>query len=244
MNKEKRAILYGLAIGDGHISYRTRLKDGKYRYEQAELIIGHSVKQQNYIEYKANIIQSIFGGNKPKVSSVKHLVNDKEYFGLRIAKTNKYFRQMHKVLYKKDKRKFISKQVLSFLNEQSLALWFMDDGSINHNTNKKGIITSINLRIATQCSEEEANNISDWLLQKYNIMVKPYPSKGRYDLGTGTQESIKFVLLIFDYLENSMFYKLKPLAKLTICKSAKHPNYFVDDDIVQSIQNKMNSVDN
>ena len=49
MNIKDRAILYGLAIGDGHISYRTRLKDGKYKYEQAELIVGHGEQQKGYI---------------------------------------------------------------------------------------------------------------------------------------------------------------------------------------------------
>jgi hypothetical protein len=46
MNKEERAVLIGLVLGDGHISYRTRLKDGKYRYEQADIILGHCVAQK------------------------------------------------------------------------------------------------------------------------------------------------------------------------------------------------------
>ena len=155
MNRQDRATLYGLAIGDGHISYRTRLKDGKYRYEQAELIIGHGLQQTEYIEYKAELLHKIFGGNKPKVSTVFYVVKDKKYEGRRVSKTNPYFRLMHGELYKEDKKKKITRKVLDYMNEQSLALWFMDDGSISSNKNNKGDITSLSLRICTQFSEEE-----------------------------------------------------------------------------------------
>jgi hypothetical protein len=242
MNKKDRAILYGLAIGDGHISYRTRLKDGKYRYEQSELIIGHGHNQLDYIEYKADLIHSIFGGNRPKVSIVFHTVNEKRYEGRRIAKTNPYFRLMHKELYKEDNKKKITPRILEFLDEQSIALWFMDDGSISSNKNNKGEITSLNLRICTQFSEEEGQIVCSWFKEKYDIEMKYYRAKNKYDIGANTQDTVKLINLIFDYIHNSMFYKIRPLAKLIICKSARHPHFSVGDDIVQSVKNKINSV--
>lgn len=242
MNKEERAILYGIAIGDGHISYRTRLKDGKYRYEQAELIVGHSVKQEQYIQHKADLLHKIFGGKRPKVSVVYHNVNSTIYEGRRIAKTNPYFRQMHKILYKENKQKFINQEVLDKLDEMSLALWFMDDGSVSYNTNKQNNVTSLSLRICTQFSEEEGQLVCNWLKEKYNIVFKYYKAKDRYDIGCNTKEAIEFIDLIFDHLHNSMFYKIKPLARLIIRKSARHLHFDVGEDIVQSVKNKINSV--
>jgi hypothetical protein len=243
MNIKDRAIIYGLSIGDGHISYRTRLKAGKYKYEQAELIIGHGPKQKEYLEHKADLIHSIFGGKRPKVAVVSHtLENGKTYTGYRIAKTNPYFRLVHKILYKEDKKKKLTKQVLSYLDKTSLAYWFMDDGSINHNVNKQGNITSVNFRICTQCSEEEARDIVDWVKSEFQIEIKYFKAKDRFDIGGGTQATAQFIDLIFDSLHESMLYKIKPLAKLTIRKSAGHPSFKVDDDIVQSVKNKIDSV--
>lgn len=244
MNKKQRAILYGLVIGDGHISHRNRLKNGKYPYIQAELSIGHGPKQKEYLEYKADLILSIFGGKRPKVSKTKHTLKttNKTYVGYRIAKTNPYFRQMHRVLYKNNKRKFLSKKVLSFCDEKTLALWFMDDGCIRHNTNKEGEITSVDFRICTQCTEEEAINIVKWFKESFDVDVRYFKAKNNYDVGAGTQATIKLVDLIFEHLHNSMLYKIKPLAKFTIRKSARHPNFKLDDDIVQSVKNKIDSV--
>lgn len=243
MNKKDRAILYGLAIGDGHISHRNRLKDNKYAYVSAELIIGHGDKQKNYIEHKADLVHKIFGGNRPKVAKVSHTLKTtgKTYCGWRIAKTNKYFRQMHKTLYKENKQKKITEQVLSYLDEHSLALWFMDDGSIGHNKNRDGVITSVDFKISTHCTKEEAELISKWLSEKWKIETKLYLSKGSWCIRGNTQATVMLVNTIFSYLENSMFYKIKPVAQLTIHKSAKHPHFSVDDDIVRSVQNKMGS---
>lgn len=238
MNKKQRAILYGLAIGDGHISYRTRYKDGKYRYEQAELIVGHSPKQKEYIEYKADLIHSIFGGKRPKVSDTSHTLKatGKTYKGHRIAKTNKYFRQMHRVLYREDKKKSITGQVLSYCDANSLALWYMDDGSILANKNKRGEVTSLNFRICTQLSDpEEADFILEWLKDTFGIEAKKFLAKGKYDIGGATQATLTLVSVVQDYIHPSMSYKILPAMKFVFRKSAKHPNFKVDDDIVYSL---------
>lgn len=245
MNEKDRATLYGLAIGDGHISYRTRFKDGKYRYEQAELIIGHSEKQRDYLDWKSDELLSIFGGNKPKVSEVSHTLKTtgKTYKGFRVAKTNPYFRQMHKELYKEDKTKKITKKVLDYLNEKSVAIWFMDDGHVHLNKNQAGDLTSCQANICAQVSEEEAETICNWFLTKWGIKTKKFKSKDRWDIKWDTQNSMKLANLILDYLHPQLLYKIKPLAKFSFCKSAAHPHFQVDDDIVRSVKNKIDSAE-
>jgi hypothetical protein len=238
MEKNQRAILYGLAIGDGHISYRQRLKDGKYPYEHAELIIGHGEKQKEYLEYKADLLHSIFGGNRPKVSEVSHTLKatGKTYKGFRVAKTNPYFRQMHRVLYRENKTKSITGQVLSYCNEVTLALWYMDDGSIIANHNKSGEVTSLSFRICTQFpSQEEAQFVVDWLKERFGIEAKAFLSKGKWDIGGATQATLTFVSVIQDHIHPSMLYKILPAMKFVFRKSARHPNFTVGDDIVQSL---------
>lgn len=237
MEKNQRAILYGLAIGDGHISYRKRLKDGKYPYEHAELIIGHGEKQKEYLEYKAQLLHSIFGGNKPKVAEVSHTLKatGKTYKGFRLAKTNPYFRQMHRVLYRENKTKQITGQVLSYCDEVSLALWFMDDGSITANHNKSGEVTSLNFRICTQfLDKEEAGFVVDWLKNRFGIEAKTFLSKGKWDIGGATQATLTLVSVTQNHIHPSMLYKTLPAMKFVFRKSARHPNFTVGDDIVQS----------
>jgi hypothetical protein len=238
MNKEQRAILYGLAIGDGHISYRKRLKSGKYPYESAELIIGHGPKQRDYLDYKSDLLHSIFGGNKPKISQVSHTLksNGKTYTGYRVAKTNPYFRQMHRVLYREDRKKQITGQVLSYCNAQTLALWFMDDGSMIANTNKAGVITSLSFRICTQLlDKDEADFVVEWLKSSFGVEAKVFNSKGKWDIGGATQATLTLTSVIQNFMHPTMLYKIQPAMKFVFCKSAKHPNFRVDDDIVQSL---------
>lgn len=236
MNKRNRAILYGLAIGDGHISYRTRYKSGKYRYEQAELIIGHGPKQLDYLTHKRDLLLQIFGGKPVKIAQTKHFLKamGKEYTGYRIAKTNPYFRQMHKALYSSGK-KLISSKVLSYLNEESLAFWFMDDGNILANKNKAGENTSLSFRICAQFpTEEEAMLVASWLNERFSIKAKHFKSKDKWDIGGATAATIALVNTVQDHIHPSMIYKILPAMKFVFRKSTKHPNFLVGDDIVQS----------
>lgn len=238
MNREERAVLIGLVLGDGHISYRTRLKDGKYRYEQADIILGHCAAQKPYLEYKVDILHKIFGGNKPKITEVKHTLKatGKTYTGFRAAKTNPYFRILHREMYV-DKKKKITEQLLSWCNAHTLALFFMDDGSINCNKNKAGEITSLNFRICTQFeTQEEADVLLKWL-GTFGINAKKFMSKGKWDVGGATQETLNLVFVIQPYIVPCMSYKLLPVTNFVIRKSARHPHFSVDEDIVRAIGN-------
>lgn len=235
MNKKDRATLYGITIGDGHISYRTRYKDGKYRYEQAELIIGHGPKQFDYLVYKRDLLHQIFGGKPVKVAKTKHHLKatGKDYVGYRVTKTHPYFRQMHKSLYSSGK-KLLSPKVLSYLDERSLSFWFMDDGSITVNKNKKGDTTSLNFRICTQfLGIEEAELVVEWF-KNLSIDAKCFLAKGKWDIGGATSATLQLLGLIENHIHPSMEYKILPALKFVYRKSARHPNFLVGDDIVQA----------
>lgn len=237
MNARDRAILYGMAIGDGHISYRIRYKDNKYRYEHAELIMGHYPKQKDYLQHKADLIYSIFGGKKPVLRTTSHTLKatNKTYVGFRYAKTNPYFRQMHRNLYTEDRKKKITSKILSYLDVHSLALWYMDDGSMSYNKNKSGEITSLSFSICTQVSEEEADLIIDWLKENFDISARKYCYKDKYDVRGSTQASLTLAHTIHEYVVPCMMYKLAPAFNFVFRKSAKHPNFKVDEDIVQAL---------
>ena len=235
MNKDDRAILYGMAIGDGSISNRLRFKDGKYPYVQATLSIAHGPKQREYLLHKKGLLESILGGKKLAVTKLTHKLKDKKYNTFRWSKTNKYFRQMHRVLYSRDGKKYITDKVLSYLDEHSLALWFLDDGTIRHNKNRQGEITSLGFELCTQCSEEEALKIVEWL-KSFSIDSRVYVMKGKYNVRGATQATLMLCSIIEPYVPSSMLYKISPSFRFVYRKSARHPNFNIkkDDDIVQA----------
>ena len=206
MNKEYRGILYGMSLGDGGI-YITKDQSVK----TARMVIGHSPKQRGYLEYKANLLLKIFGGKPTKINEYQSFnkTSEKTYTNLQICRTEKYFRQMHRVLYKTGTKVF-TKQVLDYLTDEGLALWYMDDGSAAICKNKSGNICGCMTRIATYCSLEEAEIIKDWFKSKYEIDVKFDLDKrnNKISIRMNTKDSKIFVQIVKPYIHESMKYKL------------------------------------
>lgn len=212
MDKRKRGILYGLAIGDGGIYLN---KD--QAADTARLVIGHGPKQLEYLEYKANLLHSILGGKKPKVYTYQSFNKKvgKTYTNHQLYKNHKYFRQMHRVMYPKGEMVY-TEQLLSYLTDESLAIWFMDDGSgtISKNAKTKkpcGCMT----RLSTYCSQEEANLLQSWFNEKYNITPKFDVDKrsNKYSLRFNTKESREFVSIVSPYMFQPMKYKIEHVDK-------------------------------
>ncbi len=210
MDKDTRGILYGLALGDGYL-YSAK---NNFGVNYTQLKISHSPKQKDYIEYKANLILSLFGGKFPKIREVKwfNKTVQKEYSDLRIMKTHKYFEQMRRNLYD-NKTKVITRKILDYLTDHGLALWYMDDGcgTICWN-NRNGVKTvgGCMTRIATYCSLQEAEVIKQWFKDRYEIDIKFDCDKrsNKYSIRMNTKDSKKFVAIIKSFVIPSMLYKI------------------------------------
>lgn len=187
-NKEKRAILLGLAIGDGNIYCNKK---------RAGITIRHCDTQLDYLKYKVSILEDIYK-TPIKIIRVQN--------GNQISKGDcKHFRIYRKWLYPNG-IKTISR-VLKFLTIQSIALWYMDDGSLTAKK-RKGKIHSYELTLNTYVDKEENQKIIDWFLSNYNIRFTQTKGKGKYRLRMGTIEARKFCSLIKPYVIPSMEYKL------------------------------------
>ena len=187
-NKEKRAILLGMAIGDGNI-YSNK--------KGAGLIIRHCNAQIEYLLYKKEILESIY--NTPiNIIKVQN--------GNQIAKCDtKRFRIYRKWLYPNNVKTISN--VLHFLDIHSVALWYMDDGSLTAKK-KDGKIHGYELTLNTYVSKEENQLLINWFKKTYNIQFTQTKGKGKYRLRMGTKEAKKFCSLIKPYIIPSMFYKL------------------------------------
>ena len=186
-NKEKRAILLGMAIGDGYISDY----NNKYR-----LVIRHGDSQIEYLRYKKSILYDIFNRDISELRVQK---------GIQISIMNKIFGIYRKWLYR-GREKRIS-NILKYLNRQSIALWYMDDGSLSAKR-KNGKIHGYELTLNTYTDREENQKIIDWFYAKHTIRFTQTKSKDKYRLRMGTKEARKFIQIVRPYIHPSMSYKI------------------------------------
>lgn len=225
MNREQRGILYGLALGDGHLTAPIKEK-GK----NSCLKIQHGIKQEEYIKHKANLLHSIYGGNKPNINYYERVhpqtnVNCKSVV---INKATKYFTQMRRILYPKGKKTY-TRKMLEYLTPHGLALWYMDDGTIEGRVSKKtGLISSITMKISTCCSFEEAKTIQKYFEDVWGITIKIHKQnrkngKTYYNIAMNTKQSHRFASFIWPYIIPCMEYKMRFLEDFVLRTSARGP---------------------
>ena len=195
------SLLYAMSIGDGYVFSR---KDKRYNTISSGLIISHSIKQKEYIEFKRDLLVSHFGG----VVNI-HEFNNNNYPGLRISKTNPIFRKIHKSLYK-DGKKFISREILNTFGKKALAIWYMDDGGMGVKR-RNGKIHAFELFLNTHISKEDNQIIIDYFNEVWDIKFSSVKNKGHYRLRCGTREGRKFISLVEPYILESLRYKIDPL---------------------------------
>lgn len=204
MNRTDRGILYGMVFGDGNL-HKTQ---GSVTYA---LTIGHGPKQIEYLEYKASLVHSIFGGKKPVVNSYNSLnkTMNKVYTNFQFRDTNNYYNQMHRNVYGTGSKRY-TRKTLDYLTDQGLALWFMDDGSGVVCRNKRGNLCGCMIRISTYCSREDALIIQKWFQDKYNLscVFDVDPRNNLYSIRFKTQDSKTFASIVEKYLLPSMRYKV------------------------------------
>ena len=110
LTKYDIAILLGLLLGNGYID------------SKGQIHIKHSKKQKEYCEFKAKLVHSICGGSNIKI---KESIDGTNKF----KKQSKRFQQIRKLLYSENK-KTINNEILNLIQPISIALWWMDKGSV------------------------------------------------------------------------------------------------------------------
>lgn len=102
-------------------------------------------------------------------------------------------------------RKRIPKDIDQWLTPRSLAVWFMDDGSVSGNPSTGG------LKIATQCfSQEDLWRVQEALQSNFQIGSSLHRAKKeQWVLAFGQKDAKAFAALIDEWMHPSMRYKLR-----------------------------------
>jgi len=190
-------------LGDGYLGFATTGS------KHARLKLGHSIKQRDYVQHKAMRLRE-YG------YTVRELQTDRTYTAL----TNSHadFTLAHKWLYNK-RIKTIDKALLRQLDAESLAYWFMDDGSISTlqaNTLRNGDVIRYQTKkikayelYTNNFTYDEVVLIQDWLRTTFDVISHMYNKRGYYLVVGDITSKDNFRNAIESFIIPSMRYKVQ-----------------------------------
>ena len=193
MTKEEKAAIRGMMIGDSYL----RRKQNSYT---TELSIIHSQKQKDYFHYKRNFLETALG---KKINFSEYL--NEGYPSIRLCVVHKYLNFCFKWLYKNHK-KHISLRYLRKINNQGIAFWYMDDGSL-YAKKTNGKVHAYELVISMYSSKEEAIDAIKFMKERLDVDFTLKYNKGKYSIRCGTNMAKKFLEQIDCYIPECMSYK-------------------------------------
>lgn len=194
LTKKQKAAIIGMVLGDGYLQKTGQLN--------ARLRLEHSLKQQNYLIWKINLLPCLFQG-KYSIIHRRHPISEKTYSYIRHqSNASPYLGKVRKIFYS-DGQKKIPEELEKFLvDEIALAIWYLDDGYYCRRDNSMYIYLG-------KVSEVEAKIISKSIFNVFNIKntILNKKSKG-FVIYISPRKIKKVVEIVQKYMPESMAYKL------------------------------------
>lgn len=191
-----KAIMIGLLLGDGYINDKGRVE------------IEHCIEQKDYCIYKAKLLHSVCGGkdiNVHEYQRTRSILKDgrqwknNTFTTVSFKKQSKHFMYFRNLLYKNG-RKEITQDVLDLLTPLSIALWWLDDGSLVKKRQKDNSPGPYGLMLYTYLPKEQNELIQKYFLEKYEMKWNVVPAnihkENQYMLRCGQTEGKKFLNII------------------------------------------------
>lgn len=203
LNLNQKRLLIGMLIGDGTITNHPDYK------------IDHSTPQLEYLKWKISLLDetNIKNSGLKKYKSSAGFNKGEDVYRVRLS-TSMTIKALRRSIYKP--KKTITRKLLNWLTPREIAIWFMDDGSVNVNTSKQRSSIKHTVLIATCVEEEVANMIVDYFEEVWNITFRVFPEQGKktlsYSIATTSEEECrKFNNLVYPYVKQvpSLLYKLR-----------------------------------
>ena len=189
LTERQREIIFGTLLGDGHLE--TQNSGKTYR-----LKIEHCDAQREYLEWFYQEFKS-WTPSQP-YTKVK---NGNVYVGIRTY-SHESLQTYGKIFYRQG-QKVIPKVIEKLLTPLSLAIWFMDDGSLKSNKHRTYIIHTLGYK------RDELEKVQKVLFKKFDLQTSLHRQKEKYwRLYVQSPSADKFKRLVEPYILPSMRYKL------------------------------------
>lgn len=190
LSKNQESILIGCILGDGYL-------EPNWSKTNYRLSICHSARQKDYIDWKHSIFKEL-------ILNSPYLYKKTMSLKIRTISHSK-FTELRNIFYK-DNKKIIPKNIISYLDPLTIAIWFMDDGNINRWVKYPSLYT---YHINTQSFTVNENKlIVKALKNKYKINAKIHKNNGYPRLYICMDSKMILRKLIEPFVHKSMQYKL------------------------------------
>lgn len=193
--KKQMSFIIGMWLGDGYIT--------KHGRGNSFLGCQHSKNQKEYLEYKKQRLEEL-GFKISKTYDVSNNYGDAYRFEMR---NPELLNQLRSVLYPKN-NKTVKRKWLNYLNAESLAIWFMDDGSLT----KRGKSAYASLH-TNSFNKKEHDIIIRYFKQVWKItptlrIVKRRDRDQTFFLTFSVEETKKLIDIVKPFVIDSMKYKV------------------------------------
>ena len=224
LTKEQKQVLIALLIGDGTISNNYVFK------------LSHSKDQLEYLQWKINLLNSLKiknnGIKEYKSSCGFNIGKQVIYSQLSIIPTIKALRRSVYI-----PKKTITRNLLNWLDERGVAIWYMDDGCININTSKQRSSIQHTIKIATCVDQKTVNIIINYFKEKWGIDFRTFSEgSGTFSIASCSEEDCKkFIEIVKPYVKQvpSLLYKIRSnYTKEEFLKNPEVQDAIIGDDIV------------
>ena len=185
----QKAVIIGCVLGDGYL-------EENWSKTNYRLNLCHSIKQKEYVMWKANILQKW-------IISKPYLHKSTKSLRIRTV-SHEWLTFIQKIFYE-NKLKRIPENIEDFLlNPITLAVWFMDDGNVRK---YKGSVNSFDLNTQSFTLEENERLI-DALKKVYGLKTTINLNNGYHRIHVLSADRFRFRNIIESFIIESIRYKL------------------------------------
>jgi uncharacterized protein YjhX (UPF0386 family) len=185
-NKDQISLIVGTLLGNSSIT-----KLGAFR-------TSHCLAQKGYLEH----IKDILGGDLI-TERIGGFGTNQFSFRLSVNAQTNHLRNLFYI----DGKKTI-KNVIPYIDEISLAYWYMDDGYLNHNYYKKQKTSQYAMFCTDGFSLEDCELLVNLLKEKWNITASVIKYRKYYRIAVSVEGSKIFWDIVSPYIHEEMKYKL------------------------------------
>jgi len=195
-------ILTGMILGDSALIHDPKCKNALFKLQ-------HGPKQKEYLLHKVAMLKTVTSVN------VRHILDNGYGYESWIAETKThplYTRLRHKWYH--NGRKTVTSKALQMLDNQGLAYWYMDDGSltIHYRQLKSGRMSPMGreFHFHTQAfNYKEHVVLQAFLQERFGLDMRISPHKKKYIvLGCGAVVGKRLLAIIKPHILPMFNYKL------------------------------------
>ena len=192
----QQQIVFGTLLGDGYL----RPTNGNAEHCSYALSLCHGEKQLAYLQWKFDALENFVTTRNFQVNTRQFRGNAPTYAFSTVS--HPFLNEAHAICYSAGGKKDITAAWLERITPLALAVWYMDDGSLNKRYHTVVLCTNSFSRAGQLLA-------IDFLRERYGITAVLEPRRnGQTVIRINASQSRKFMDIIAPHVPHCMEYKL------------------------------------